>query len=414
VDARHQHGLPAHLRRVQALLAGGASQRDGLVEDLDELERFTRIIDAWDDSMRPMTRAEVAEAAGLTADSAFEHRFEVLAHYGAVIQHRLKAGTIKWTPSPVALISAQIMTDLAGESAADRLADLIVLALDRVDDPELAREELVGIALRLTRVLNVVSASINRAVDLGTLQELFDAAPSPRAQKQVGVVAEVVEVAHQRFPDLTLKLRELIEAADAFGHATDRLGQRLSEQATIGGAGGLFALLDPADVDRAARQRGPAELRQLARDVVFDHPQPVVTRHGLLEAADEIGEPPRVRSLPPVPDRASGDEPVQLLHRQRDQAERRDQARRRWVLAALAGTDEAVITDDVWPAPVQRLVDGLAVATDPTVPVNCDLATHQHVEPTARVAVNTPLRLRRLGVAAPADDTATVTGGEPA
>lgn len=64
-SARLNAHLPAHVRRVQALLAGGAAHQGGLTEDVLDLEVFARIIDAWDDEMRPLTRRQVAERSGL-------------------------------------------------------------------------------------------------------------------------------------------------------------------------------------------------------------------------------------------------------------------------------------------------------------------------------------------------------------
>lgn len=388
--------LPVQLRRVQALLAGGAVDRGSLVDDVDALEVFARILEAWDDSMRPMTRAEVEEHCGLGGDPTFDSRFDVLASYGALIQQRLKAGTIRWSPSPIALVSAELLSSLAEEGASDRLADLIILALDRLDDEDLTAGELVATGTRLTRVINVVTAEIHRAVDLGTGVELLHAAPSNRAQRQVGSVSRIVELARTRFPKQTIKLRDLVDAADSFARATDRLAVRLARQTQAEGAAGLFALLSPTDVDLAARHRLLSELASFGCDVVFDSPPPTFSRQGLTDAVDSIGRPPPQRPALPVPDADSGEDPLKLLDRQRERVRRREETRRRWVTSLLAGCDDAVVVDDVWPAPVQRLVDGLAVAGDPTLPVNCDLATTPHVDADASVAVNTPLRLRRL------------------
>lgn len=388
--------LPAHLRRVQAMFAGAAAARDGLTDQIDDLAAFTRIIDAWDSEIRPKTRNEVATDSLSDTDPSFDARFDLLVHYGAIIQHRLKAGTTRYTPSPIALISVQLVADLADESASDRLADLIVLALDRLEADDLDAEELLGIADRLTRTLNGVTAEINRAVDLGTATDVLDAAPSPRAQTQVRRVADMVAIARDRFDDVTHRLVEPVDAAHRFAQATDRLVERLTEQVAQTGASGLFALLDPDRVDAAARTAWTGRLAQVARDVAVDAPAGRFTRSGLVAAADEIGDPPPVRPTPPIPPREGAADPLATIERHQQLAARRTEARRRWVIGALADADEVVNVEDVWPAPVQRLVDALALTDDPSVPVAAALSTGLHVDPDAGVAVVAPLRLRRL------------------
>lgn len=405
--------LPTHLRRVHALLAGGTARRDALVDDVGELQVFDRILSAWDYEMRPLTYSEIVESCGMEGDDSFDRRFELLTHYGAIIQQRGKASTAKWVPSPLALVSAEILTSLATQSAADRLADLIILALDRLDDADLTAEELLATARQRTRVINVVAAAIYRAADIGTMADLIEARPSVRAQRQVTHVSQIVEIARDRFDEHTASLRELVEASDNFARATDRLGQRLTEQAQAGGVGGLFALLDTAIADTTARTARPDRLASFARDVVFDTPQAVFTPQGLHDAADEIGAPPPSRPDPPVPDPATSLDAVDLLGKAREQARRRDQASQRWVTGLLAADDEAVLTDDVWPTAVRRLVDGLKVATDPKIPVNCELSRQLHVDADASVAVNTPLRLRRLDTAHRHADTTTADQQQP-
>jgi hypothetical protein len=418
-SARLNAHLPPHIRRVQALLAGGAAHQGGLTEEPLELELFARIIDAWDDEMRPLTRREVAERSGLGGEVTFDARFDLLAAYGALIQHRLKAGTIRWTPDPIALISAQILTDLAEESASDRLADLIVLALDRLDAPDLDGVELVAIADRLSRTLGAVTSAIERAVDLGTLADVIEARPSARAQHQVARVSDILRLARSRFDDVTAQLRAPVDAAERFGRATDRLVERLTEQLTTVGAGGLFALLDPAEVDAIARTAPSTRLSTVATDIVFDAARPEVMRAGLVAAADDIGTPPEPRPVPPVPPTSGAADPFELITAQQVRRERRDEGRRRWLVAHLAASDESVLLDDVWPTPVQRLVDALAVAGDPRVPVNADVANEVHVDAQANVAVRAPLRLRRVDVPERASDRREDVGsfdtcGEPA
>jgi hypothetical protein len=396
LQGSEQLSASAHLRRVQALLAGGAGGTGGLIDDVEDVALFARIIDAWDDAMTPMTRSEVAERAGLHDDLRFEHRFTVLTRYGALVQHRMKAGTLKWTPNPIALISAEILTRLAEEGETDRLADLIILALDRLEDDDLTADELLGIAEQLTRILNVVAAGINRAVDLGGPSDLIAARPSARAQRQVSRVADIVSIARRRFDAVTHRLRDLVEAADAFGHATDRLVKALVEHVMTAGAAGLFALLRDDDILTAARKAPVDRLARVGRDVVVDAPAPVFTREGIAQTVDDIGAPPPPRPTPPTPPAEGAVDPLADIARHRQAAARRSRTRQRWAQRLLADSDRAVLVEDLWPAPVARLVDAIGLTDDMTVPVVADLSTLLHLDPDSPVAVNTPLRLRRL------------------
>lgn len=403
-DSTQPNGhLPAHVRRVQALLAGGAARKDGLTDDLDDLERFIRIVDAWDDEMRPMTRPEVALAAGLDHDPSFEDHFDRLHHYGAVVQHRHKAGTIKWTPNPIALISAQLLADLADESAADRLTDLIILALDRITAKDVTAAEVLGIGERLTRAINVVTAAMNRAVDVGTIADVIEATPSKHVQEQVARVEDVVATARHRFDQITHRLLDLAAAANSFLMAADRMVSRLADPGAELGAAGLFGLLEHAEVDATARTATVERLATVASDLVVDAPRQVFTRQGLADAVDEIGAPPQPRPPVPIPDVETAADPLEVIDGHRHAAARRQDARRRWVTGLLADDDAAVLAEDVWPAPVQRLVDALSVADEATVPVTADLARRVQVDGYAPVAAITPVRLRRLGTTEAAD-----------
>jgi hypothetical protein len=193
------------------------------------------------------------------------------------------------------------------------------------------------------------------------------------------------------------QLRPLVEAADAFVRACDRLVERLTREVATGGIGGLLAFLSPELVDTACRTTPLGRLRGFVNGHVFDQLQLVVTRDGLADAVDQIGRPRPQRELPQPP---VGDDAISIgdaVRRSVEARRRRADARRRWVRRALAGTDEQVVIDDSsWPAPLQRFVDALAVTDDPTLPVVADVAARPHVDPDASVAVTHPLRLRRL------------------
>jgi hypothetical protein len=405
----HPHGGSRHLRRVHALMASAAAHQGGLAEDEVEVQAGLQLLSAWDDEMLPLTRSEVAERAGMATDPHFDARFDILARYGALVQHRGKAKTARWVPSSMFLVGAQLIEDLAHDGADARLAELILHALDRLDDGDLGSDELLALAVRLTRTIHAVTAEINRAVSVGAAQELLDANPSTRAQRQVQRVSDFTTQARRRFPEHLPKLRELVEAAGEFSAATGRLADRLTDYATVAGTAGLFALLSPETVTNVARRAERARLARCARDTVFDAPRAVLVPDELTRAAGELGRLPPPRTPPPVPDPDGAIDPQQTIAEEEDRERLRAQARSRWATATLAGTDTAVVTDDVWPAPVQRLFDGLLLASDRRVPVTLDLSTDLHVDPPASVAVNTPARLRRLDTGPQASEGTTAS-----
>lgn len=391
--------LPLQVRRIQQLAAAAAARRDGLLDTIDAVEQLSRIVDAWGDDMTPLTRAEVAETSGLEHDPTFDSRFDLLIAFGAVQQYRRKTSTDRYVPSPLLLVGSTMLADLAERSAVDRLVELIVVALDRVDDEDTSAEELLAIARTLTRMISVVAADINHQVDYGTVADAVEARPSRRVQRQVDRVKDLTAAMRDRFPSVLQQVRPLVEATDVFVGACDRLVDRLTREVATGGIDGLLALLTPELVDAACRTVPLETLHGFAQGHVFDRHRQQVTVEGLADAVDQIGHPRPPRQLPDPP---AGDGAVSIgdaVRRSAVARRRAAQARRRWVQRTLAGTDEHVVIDDVWPAPLQRLVDALAVTDDPTLPVVADVAVRPHVDADADVAVTHPLRLRRLDTA---------------
>lgn len=390
--------VPPHLANVWALMAGVARDRGAVVEDVADLQRFQDLVAAFPDDGRSVTRAELSELAGLGDDPRYDQRFDTLVGLGALRQTRAKRHTGRYVLNPVALIAAELLAGLATRGGVTRLHEMLVLAADRLDAPDLAVEEAREVCRRITRVLHSFAADLERVVDLGTSADVVAARPGREADRAFERVEAIAELTLERFPALRGAALGLWDAGERFNRAIESLITRLVDEAVDLEVSGLFAVIDADALAAAARTAGYEELSAVARDVVVDAPWVAVDRGTIRAGVEEAGRQPPDRDLVEPPASAPAGEAERLVADRRLAEEHRAAARARQAERVLGGSSWVELTDGFssWPGAAQRLADALAVARDRTVPITVDLAHHLVVEPEGPVAVSFPLRLRRL------------------
>lgn len=199
-----------HIRRVRQLVAPVLTGPGGLLDELDDLYVAARMLDTFDDAGTGLSRSELLGSLRTgqpLSDHALELLFDKLCELEWLVQVRGKAGTQRWRPCALALTSAELLLSLSERSAADRLVELIVLALDRLDDPDLTQDGAADITRQLTRNVNLVAADLEAALVHGTLPAMQAAMPSARALTHVSRVSQLVQVARRRswFPSMSTR-----------------------------------------------------------------------------------------------------------------------------------------------------------------------------------------------------------------
>ena len=392
-----------HIRRVRQLVAPVLTGPGGLLDDLDDLHTAARMLDLFDDAGTGLSRSELLGSLRTghpLSDHALELLFDKLCELEWLVQVRGKAGTQRWRPCALALTSVELLLSLSERSAADRLVELIVLALDRLDDPDLTQDGAADITRQLTRNVNLVAADLEAALVHGTLPAMQAAMPSARALTHVSRVSQLVQVARPRFPALKGELLAASEAVSRFRDAAHGIGAALTELVRSGEVDSAFAVLSPEAVLTAC-DRAVDQLARVAATAPFPRLPVVLDPVEVAEAAAELGVV-RTPMRPPVPEPDDAVDPSRLMAQAQQRHLAEAERHRHWAEQATAGQPAALLDTDVWPTPLERLVDGLAVSTDTSIPVVMEVQQHQEVAPHPTTALTAPLRLRRLD-----DDQAT-------
>ena len=162
-----------------------------------------------------------------------------------------------------------------------------------------------------------------------------------------------------------------------------------------------FSLLDPEEYLTAARTGSARDLAQVFARTVFDPPSPWADPTTIAGAVAEARPRPEVRERPPrPPDEPPGGDP---LTDALDRAERARAKRSRRVDILLGSDPSAELVGAMraagWPGAARILVEALAAAADPLLPVTASMTDELLVEPDGPVTYLTPVVLRR--VAAP-------------
>lgn len=389
--------LPPRLVNVYALVAGVTDRTDSLVRDLTDLEMFEAIVDAFASGDERLTKVEIAERVGTHVnDSAFQRRFDLLYHHGAIKQARAKHGTATYVIDPLSLLAQELFLSLATRDGIDRLHERVVLAADRLQDPDVDLDTATDVCRGLTRLLSTFAADLERTVDLGTTADLIRARPTASVDSTVERVDTVAELTRDRFPQLEGDATRMWDATERFTHAINALADRLIDEALELTGGGLLTVLSEHTYRDAARTAPADQLAAVAADNVFDAPRPTVDITTLLHAADELGSRRRSRTLIEPADDTPGDVAATITARA-EASRRRQDTRIRHAERILGSASEVELTGrmDTWPDAVTRFADALAVAQDPTVPITADISREQLVEPDATVSLRFPTRIRR-------------------
>lgn len=389
--------LPPRLVNVYALVAGVTDRTDSLIRDLADLEMFEAIVDAFASGDERLTKAEIAERIDTHVnDPAFQRRFELLYHHGAIKQARAKHGTTTYVIDPLSLLAQELFLSLATRDGIDRLHERVVLAADRLQDPDVDLDTATDVCRGLTRLLSTFAADLERTVDLGTTADLIRARPTASVDPTVERVDTVAELTRDRFPQLEADATRMWDATERFTHAINALADRLIDEALELAGAGLLTILGEHTYRDAARTAPAEQLAAVAANSVFDAPRPTVDITTLLHAADELGSRRRPRTLIEPPDDTSGDV-VATIAARAEATRRRQDTRIRHAERMLGSESDVELTGrmDTWPDAVTRFSDALAVAHDPAVPITADISQEQLVDPDAPVSLRFPVRIRR-------------------
>jgi hypothetical protein len=406
------------------LLAPVLVRIDGVTDDPADVEIAEAILVAAESADGiGVTRSEIAARAGLDpADPRFAARFDMLARAGA-LQHLRgdKKHQSRYLPDPVALLAAEILARLNSDHGAEELHSLLVAAADRLeaafredaDTPPPTVAEVAVLVTKLSVLLHAYAQRMEAATTAGTYQDLIRARTGSSTSQQMEQIERVCRAINREkspYGRLFHDANRLLAAGQRFVAASEQLTKRLVEVVTKGEGGSVLGLASFEQYLHAAISRNVDQLAAVGATVPLEAAPPLVHLADLAQAAAELDLAPQTRTVPIPPQADPCLDPRAALAERQRRAEQRAEVRRSWAARLLADHEEVDLTSHAttWPHAAKLLADVMALSRDPTVAVAADIGDPPLIQPGAEVAVQHPLRLRRLPVEeAPAKEPGT-------
>lgn len=405
----------AFLRRLRALVAPVAADAGAVVDDVALLDMGQAVYAAFGEAGAAggLTKAQIgAGCPGLRDEPGFDGRLDLFVRLGMLQPVFDKANQQRFVFNPTSAAGLMVFERLAERGGVDELMSLLDRAGTDIRSGTASRGQVEASLQRARHMLTVSADHLLRLVSSSPLSELIAERRHHMQADLMEKVRGLTELVAGSFPDLDPQAyRVVVEAQRYVGARESFVGRLLDE----GGASRDFSLLDPEDYLTAARTGSQRDLAAVFARTVLDPPSPWADPSTVAEAVTEVRPRPAVRERPPrPPDEPPGADPLDAALARAERA-RAKRARR---VDILLGSD--VETELVgamraagWPGAAFVLVEALAAAADPTLPVSATMTDELLVEPDGPVTYLTPVTLRRTAPAVPLRRDGRDDGTEP-
>ncbi len=393
----------AFLRRLRALVAPVAADAGAVVDDPALLDVAQAVYAAFGEAGASggLTKAQIARACPAVRDEpGFDARVDLFVRLGMLQPYFDKASQQRLVFNPTSAAGLLVFERLSERGGVDELMSLLDRTRADLRSGAVSREQ-VAASLRSARhLLSVFADHLLRLVSSAPLSELIAERRHHAHADLVDEVRALTGLVSDAFPDLDPQAYRVVVQAQRYVGARETFVTRLLDE---GAASRDFSLLDPEDYLTAARTGTQPELAQVFAQTVFDPPSPWADPTTVSEAVSEVRPHPQVRERPPRPsEESTAGDPLDAAL---DRAERARRKRERRVEILLGSDSETELVDAMrkagWPGAASVLVEALAAATDPSLPVSASMTDELLVEPDGPVTYLTPVVLRRAAAPVP-------------
>lgn len=391
----------AFMRRLRALVAPVAADAGAVVNDPALLDVAQAVYAAFGEAGASggLTKAQIAAACvGVRDEPGFDARLDLFVRLGMLQPVFDKASQQRLVFNPTSAAGLLVFERLSERGGVDELMSLLDRTRADVRSGATSREQ-VAASLRSARhLLSVFADHLLRLVSSAPLSELIAERRHHAHADLVDEVRALTGLVSDAFPDLDPQAYRVVVQAQRYVGARESFVTRLLDE---GAASRDFSLLDPEDYLTAARTGTRADLAQVFARTVFDPPSPWADPTTVAEAVTEVRPRPQVRERPPRPsDETAVHDPLEAALERAEKARRK---RERRVDILLGSDTETELVDAMrkagWPGAASVLVDALAAAADPSLPVSASMTDELLVEPDGPVTYLTPVVLRRAAAA---------------
>lgn len=393
----------AFLRRLRALVAPVAADAGAVVNDPALLDVAQAVYAAFGEAGASggLTKAQIAATCLAVRDEpGFDARLDLFVRLGMLQPHFDKASQQRLVFNPTSAAGLLVFERLGERGGVDELMSLLDRTRADVRSGAASREQ-VAASLRSARhLLSVFADHLLRLVSSAPLSELIAERRHHAHADLVDEVRALTGLVSDAFPDLDPQAYRVVVQAQRYVGARESFVTRLLDE---GAASRDFSLLDPEDYLTAARTGTKSELAAVFARAVFDPPSPWADPTTVAEAVTEVRPRPLVRERPPRPsDETVAGDPLEVALERAEKARRK---RERRVDILLGSDTETELVDAMrkagWPGAASVLVEALAAAADPSLPVIASMSDELLVEPDGPVTYLTPVVLRRAAVSVP-------------
>ncbi|GAA0314572.1 hypothetical protein [Kineococcus aurantiacus] len=401
----------AFLRRLKALVAPVAVDAGAVIDDPRLLEVAQAVYAAFGEAGTSggLSKAQIAAACpGLGDEPGFEARVELFVRLGMLQPVFDKAHQQRFVFNPTSAAGLLVFERLGERGGVDELMSLLDRARSDIRAGAATWKQVAASLHSARHLLSVFADHLLRLVSSAPLSELI---AERRHHAHAGLLDEVrglTVLVTEAFPDLDARAYRVVVETQRYIGAREAFVARLLDE---GGASKDFSLLDPEEYLTAARTATVGELGQVFARTVFDPPAPWLDPSTIAQAVSQVRPRPAARERPPRPvEEPAGVDPLEAALERAHKARVR-RARR---VDILLGSDretelvEAMRTAG-WPGAARILVEVLAAAADPALPVTASMSDELLVDPEAPVTYLTPVTLRRM--AFPGPSLPSVTAG---
>lgn len=391
---RDAESIAAFLERLQAFVAPVARQSDAVVKDPELLRWAQAVYEAFgdrDDTGEGLTVAEIEAACGQAGPGTFESRLAVFKALGLLRPPKPQHHRLIFNPTGVAALL--LFDRLRREDSVQEILLLLDQTTKGIEGGLLGPDDVTARLAMLRRALAINAGELAR-LRTRPVDELLAQRRNHRAADRLLSDARIlVELVETRFPQLSAAGGQLITQALRYSAAANELVDRLLRQVL---AERDFSMLLPEQYRTAALYSDIDALAAVFAGTVFDKPTVALSPEQILVTL-EHHRPREVRQRPPRPvDLPTAEDPVERARQRREQQRLR---RRAAMLLHLKGQLDIDLTAEIqaagWPGAARLVVDLLAAAADPEVPVTVTLATTLLVDGMAEVSYVTPVWLSR-------------------
>ncbi|MFS8102089.1 hypothetical protein LFM09_33685 [Lentzea alba] len=404
----------ALLERLRSFFASIANDRSAVIRDPRALQMARDLAEVFADNagLNGLTKAEAEYALarlGPYDQALFDSRFTLFIEMGLITPSLPKKHQQRYVLEP---------SGMAGLLAVERLGkrggvDEMLLLLDRtrslVTRANSDRGTLVRYLNRCRQLLMVYAAKLARLVGTAPIHELIAEHRNhnpARVERDVHTLNLLVSKQFRGDHELGDLAFRLVEAELVYREQVYAAVARVLDQ---GGASLDFTVLPAETYLTAAREATLEELATVGAGLVVDPPMPWTDPGSLLEAIEDYRPRARLRARPPVPTEGAEDDPIGVMRARHEKSVREKTVRAE---QHLQGANQIELTGVLrslrWDAAAVRLMELLALSSDPDQPFVIELGQLLMIDTDGSVTYIHPVILRRL-----AGDTADGPGSVP-